>query len=71
MKKLGKEGIGKFKKISDKEKVYYKPLPCGDNRQLLSSYINFDEFEQNFRARIEQSHTNRITAKTTIINESK
>ena len=53
MKNLAEEGIGKFQALSEKEKVFYKPIPLDANRELLVAHVNFEEYKDNFMKAIE------------------
>lgn len=51
MKSLADGGIGMFKNISQRERVYYKPLPKEENRQAICAVIGeekWNEYVSNF-----------------------
>ena len=48
MKRLETDGLGKFKQLSEKERVYYKPLPTEENREQLATHASFEDYKANF-----------------------
>ena len=52
MKNLSEDNVGKFEKISQKERAYYKPLPEEEIKEVLSPLIGsgkWDEYVLNFK----------------------
>lgn len=52
MKKLSDNGVGKFV-ITDKDKVYYKPLPDEINREHIVAHVDFAQYKDNFKADVD------------------
>ena len=68
MKKLSDNGVGKFV-ITDKDKVYYKPLPDEINRERIVAHVDFSQYKDNFKADVDgkyftQKQFNRLLSNT-------
>ena len=56
MKKLAEGGIGTFKSISEKEKVFFKPLPRETNKDQIVPLVNFEEYSAKFMEAIDAKY---------------
>ena len=60
MSKLAQGGIGSFESLTDKEKVFYKPLPKEANKGLLLPLVNFEEYNTDFMKERAQTRTSSL-----------
>ena len=48
MKSLSEDGIGHYIELTEKEKVYYKPLPVEDNEAKIGKYVDYVQYKERF-----------------------
>lgn len=51
MKKLEEEGVGMFKSEGG-DRAFFKLLPEEGNKTLVENFVNFTEYETNFKAAV-------------------